>query len=303
LEREQAVPEIQAACIKCEIYSPNMRGALCSGCAGDLACADYHVPETVRSAVARERVSGWLIDPWGQPHAIASRSTLGRSAGNDIVISDRHVSSEHAELRATDDGWRVRDRGSTAGTHVGVQRNIHIASIAHLDELHIASIGFYLWARTEPPAAAAPVVTTIAGAPDGFRIIGPGGQTLTLRAKPARDPRKGHGSLFIAAAGAVTQQPLSTLQFQLLRLLCGRALAAEGHGAYVDTSELLRALPFPALQPQDVNVRQVVRSVRRLLEKAEIGLGKHRRTEVIETVNRMGYRIAWRVEYAAPDDT
>ena len=303
MEREQAVPTIQAACIKCEARSPNMRGALCSGCAGDLACADYHVPETVRSTVARERVSAWLIDPWGQPHAIASGSTLGRAPNNDIVISDRHVSSEHAELRAMDDGWRVRDRGSTSGTHVGAQRNIRIASIAHLDELHIASIGFYLWARAEPPAAAAPVVTTIAGAPDGFRIIGPDGQTLTLRAKPARDPHKADGTLFIATADAVTQHPLSTLQFQLLRLLCERALGAQRHGGYVDTRELLRALPFPSPQPQDVNVRQVVRSVRRLLETAGIGLGKHRRTEVIETVSRMGYRIAWRVEYAAPENT
>lgn len=280
-----------------------MRGALCPGCAGELACADYHVPAAVRSTVAREHVSAWLIDPWGQPHAVASRSTLGRSANNDIVISDRHVSSEHAELRAMDDGWRVRDRGSTSGTHVGAQRNIRVASIAHLDELQVASIGFYLWARSEPPAAAAPDVTTFAGAPDGFRIIGPGDQTLTLRAKLGRDPHKVEGILFIATTDTVAQQPLSMLQFQLLRLLCGRALAADAHGGYVDTRELLRALPFPSPQPQDVNVRQVIRSVRRLLETAGIGLGKHQRTEVIDATTRVGYRIAWRVEYAAPDDT
>lgn len=41
---------------------------------------------------------------------------IGRSNGNDIVIDDPHVSRFHAEVKHTDEGWAVIDRGSTAGT-------------------------------------------------------------------------------------------------------------------------------------------------------------------------------------------
>ena len=285
----------RVACIKCETRSPNMCGALCAACAGELPRAKNHVPATVTSTIPRARATAWLIDPWGQPHAIASGATIGRDAGNDLVIADAHVSGEHATLEHGD-GWRVRDRGSTAGTHVGAQRNIRVAPIAHLDTLEIAAIGFYLWARLEPPAAAAAVISTIPNAPDGFRIVGPAGETVTLHAKPGRDAATGDGMLVIGTA----QQPLSTLQYQLLRMLCARAIAAGSHGGYIDTRELLRALPFPSPQPQDGNVRQVVRSVRKLLESAKLGLDASGRTTLIEASPRVGYRIAWRVEYVAP---
>src|SRR5688572_24967309 len=119
-------PTIVIACIKCKTRSPDLRGSLCPPCAERLVCADWHVPGVVRSTVAAERAAAWLIDPWGQPHAIAPVTTIGRAAGNDVVISDRNVSAEHAELRAAGDAWRVRDRGSTGGTRVGARRDVRV---------------------------------------------------------------------------------------------------------------------------------------------------------------------------------
>lgn len=51
-----------------------------------------------------------------------ARVTLGRSAVCEIHLSDRSVSNTHAEIEVGDDGWLLRDLGSTNGTFVGELR-------------------------------------------------------------------------------------------------------------------------------------------------------------------------------------
>src|SRR6202022_429959 len=46
----------------------------------------------------------------------------GRLATLEIVLDDSSVSRRHAEVRATDKGWRVRDLGSTNGTYLNGTR-------------------------------------------------------------------------------------------------------------------------------------------------------------------------------------
>src|SRR5450755_3831721 len=43
---------------------------------------------------------------------------VGRLDPLEIVLDDSSVSRYHAEVRATDRGWRVRDLGSTNGTRL-----------------------------------------------------------------------------------------------------------------------------------------------------------------------------------------
>jgi FHA domain len=48
--------------------------------------------------------------------ALEPASTLGRVAGNTIVIDDPHTSARHAELRFARGQWWLRDLGSSNGT-------------------------------------------------------------------------------------------------------------------------------------------------------------------------------------------
>lgn len=55
-------------------------------------------------------------EPPSEPDARAL--VIGRSVGCDFVLNDPTVSRWHAELVRGEDGWLVRDMGSTNGTRV-----------------------------------------------------------------------------------------------------------------------------------------------------------------------------------------
>src|SRR6059058_5954254 len=52
----------------------------------------------------------------GQTWESSDLLRVGRLEALEIVLDDSSVSRYHAEVRATDRGWRVRDLGSTNGT-------------------------------------------------------------------------------------------------------------------------------------------------------------------------------------------
>ncbi|HEY8041902.1 MAG TPA: sigma 54-interacting transcriptional regulator [Polyangiaceae bacterium] len=77
----------------------------------------------------RQREVHWVVrggiarTPDGATHAVdVDAVVVGRDPGAQIVVDDPEVSAAHCELRATNDGIRVRDLGSTNGTFVGAFR-------------------------------------------------------------------------------------------------------------------------------------------------------------------------------------
>jgi FHA domain-containing protein len=52
----------------------------------------------------------------GERLPLRAASTIGRDAGNDVVINDEAASARHALIELSDGSWWVEDQGSTNGT-------------------------------------------------------------------------------------------------------------------------------------------------------------------------------------------
>lgn len=76
----------------------------------------------------------------GITHELAEELiTIGRAPDNLIQIEDPSVSSRHAELRADDKSYRLRDLGSTSGTRVNGNATTEIM-LRHGDQIRFGGV-------------------------------------------------------------------------------------------------------------------------------------------------------------------
>ena len=89
----------------------------------------------------------FLIDPTGREHTLTNEdTTIGRAVGNDIIITSKRVSREHAHIRR--DGWKaiLEDSGSTNGTYLNEERLMTAAVLRDQDRIKIGDVVFQtLW--------------------------------------------------------------------------------------------------------------------------------------------------------------
>ena len=79
---------------------------------------------------------------------------------------------------------------------------------------------------------------------------------------------------------------MTLAQYELVARLVTRRLAgSDAADGFISSEELLSVLSLDSLRPDDDNVRQLVRRVRRVLERAGVG-------DLIESRYRLGYRLA-----------
>ena len=79
-------------------------------------------PPIVKPEIVEPAVIGKLVAPDSTEYEIrVGITTIGRAAGNDIVLPDPYASSRHAQLLASDEGITLTDLGSTNGTAVNDQ--------------------------------------------------------------------------------------------------------------------------------------------------------------------------------------
>ncbi len=85
----------------------------------------------------------FLTDPTGREHPLTGESTtIGRAVENDIVITSRRISREHAHLRR--EGWRVilEDLDSTNGTFLNRERLLSPTALRDGDRIQIGDVTF-----------------------------------------------------------------------------------------------------------------------------------------------------------------
>ena len=83
----------------------------------------------------------YLTDPTGREHPlIKDLIVIGRAVENDIVVTSKRVSREHACVRR--DGWRVvlEDMGSTNGTFLNDERLLSPVALHDEDRIKVGDV-------------------------------------------------------------------------------------------------------------------------------------------------------------------
>ncbi|EKQ50413.1 MULTISPECIES: FHA domain-containing protein [unclassified Clostridium] len=91
--------------------------------------------EIINSGEGKDLKDGSIIP-------IRSDLTIGRKDGNSIVLSDPHVSGNHAKIIVRNDSLYIEDLNSTNGTYVNGNKINNKTKLANKDEIKIGTSVF-----------------------------------------------------------------------------------------------------------------------------------------------------------------
>ncbi len=80
----------------------------------------------------------------GERMALRAVSSIGRDAGNDVVLNDEAASARHALMEFADGEWWVEDSGSTNGTRVNGEVIRSRERLRYGDELGVGRVALRL---------------------------------------------------------------------------------------------------------------------------------------------------------------
>ncbi len=302
-------------CAICNEQPPEF-GVLCEDCRAELAPTHRLALEQIEVPRQPLEISGTLIDWWGRLHFCGARTLIGRHLESaDLLVRDASVSRHHAHLSydAATATWTLRDLGSTNGTMVNDLAIQGPIAIAASDRIKIGAVSFFFLPALPALTSSQPAlsitlqpsnalteatVLTTATVEDRRRrslepedanefseplTTGVGTPELAIA---FAEPTGGGGGL-VTIAGRQIQ--LSTAQFELMQLLVTRMAeeATKDHSirGFIRTSELMVVLSFETTSPNEQQVKQIVRRMRRMFCREGVG-------NLIEARPRFGYRLA-----------
>jgi DNA-binding response OmpR family regulator len=91
--------------------------------------------------MSKKEIVPYFTDPAGREHLLSGEVvTIGRAAENDIVVTSRRVSREHARVRR--EGWRavLEDLDSTNGTYLNDERLLSPTELRDRDRVAIGDV-------------------------------------------------------------------------------------------------------------------------------------------------------------------
>ncbi len=263
-------------------------GVLCGDCRDALMGPVPITREQIRAAQGTVTEAA-LIDVWGGVHRLCADTTIGRALDPLLFsIYDSSISRTQARIALGPSGWTIQDLASANGTYVD---NVPAKSALPVRSSNIVRMGFLKFYFIEQ-ATALPL-----GLDDIAQTARPG-PAVTLDTAQAAElgPREvtfklsepsGGGAGVVEIGGIPVH--LTLAQYELVSRLVARMVDAasepEAGRGFISSDELASVLSLDSQRPDDDNVRQLVRRVRRALQKAGIG-------DVIESRYGLGYRLS-----------
>jgi DNA-binding response OmpR family regulator len=204
-----------------------------------------------------------MTAPMSLRRALTEETTvIGRDPESQLVIPDRRVSRQHAEITRHRDEFVLRDRGSKNGTFVNGERIVGEYTLQDGDEIEIALCCQLIFVG---PGATAPLVRDEAGLEEHAQRL-----QIDLDSKSHR----------VWVGGVEIQPPLSLPQFRLLALLWTEP-------GRVFTREEVAHTVWPDEEWEGISEQAIDAVVRRLRERLS-GLGAD---ALLVTVRGHGFRL------------
>ncbi|MBK9030961.1 MAG: FHA domain-containing protein [Myxococcales bacterium] len=265
----------------CGVCRRDLTGALvCRRCLRRLTVPAGMSSEQI-AVVHAESTGAALVDVWGNHHALARTTTIGRALAAELQILHGTISRYHATIAWTSGGWWLTDLRSTNGSGLGATSVTGPVQLRPGQRVAFGDVAMF-FVETARSTAGLPgnrdhaTATLHAAAPPEAL-----GDSLELVETPS-------GAGLIVFADGRPEVCLTWMQLELLRALCRRrredAQAPPERRGFVATTALLGALPWDSVRPHADHVKQLVRRVRRLLADARADLE-------IESRRHLGYRV------------
>ncbi len=256
------------------------------------------IPDHLHSRIDSTDAEAWVIDGFGGAHAIGPVIGIGRSHDRELVVLASSVSREHAEIRRTDAGWRVRDLGSRNGTFVNGVRSEGEMVLPERSLLKVGDVGLWFISEVAQEPSQQPTATIEGSKGRLVRYhLSRGDRELSV---VTSDEDTGPGSLHWRPVGAEawSERSLTLLEYQLLRALCRSARGDAGVPSpirgCIPSKQLVNDLPFQSKYANQENVRQVVLRLRGVL--AEVGVDG-----ILAVAPGRGYYLACHLEVVTVD--